>query len=127
MSSRSFLAALAPLLFGALPPLAQADEAAELAALIDRHVQASLDAAGLKPAPAADDAEFLRRVCLDLHGVVPSAEQVRFLASSNSARRSQLIDDLLANPRYGEHFGDLWRKRLVSPLVSEERQRSDRF
>jgi len=104
------------------------DEAAELAGIIDRQVQAGLDTAGFKAAPPADDAEFLRRAFLDLHGVVPAAERVqRFLESSDPHKRTQVIDELLASPRYGEHFGDLWRGRLISPLVNEERARSEQF
>jgi hypothetical protein len=33
----------------------------------------------------------------------------------------------LASPRFGEHFADVWRGRLVSPLVSEQRQPTERF
>lgn len=103
-------------------------ETEDLAALIDRHVQASLDAAGLKSAPAADDAEFVRRIHLDLHGVVPAQGGVRrFLASTDSAKRAALIDELLSSPRFGEHLGDLWRRRLISSLANDERVRSDRF
>ena len=105
-----------------------ADEAAELAALIDRHVTAGLDAASVKAAPPADDAEFLRRAFLDFHGVVPAADRTRqFLDSNDPHKRTELIDELLASPRFGQHFGDLWRTRLISPLVNEERQRSDSF
>src|SRR5262245_23088745 len=84
------------------------DDAAALSELIDRHVQSQLDANGLTRAPQADDAEFLRRVFLDLHGVVPSVERsAKFIDSNDSDRRIQLIDELLASPRFGEHLGDL--------------------
>ena len=66
---------------------------AELAALIDRHIETRLDAEGLRPAAPADDAEFLRRVYLDLHGVIPTAEQAaRFLADTDPARRARLVE-----------------------------------
>src|SRR5262245_64085182 len=56
-------------------------DAAELAALIDRHIDARVEAEGVRPAGPAGDAEFLRRVYLDLHGVIPTAEQAAtFLA-----------------------------------------------
>jgi hypothetical protein len=104
------------------------EEATELARLIDRQVLAGLDTAGLKSAPPADDAEFLRRAFLDLHGVVPAAERVpQFLNSNEPHKRTQLIDELLASTRYGEHFADLWRGRLISPLVNEERARTEQF
>ena len=104
------------------------DESAAWADLLDRQVQARLDAEGLTRVPRADDAEFLRRVCLDLHGVVPSAERAqRFLDSRDPDKRSELIEELLASPRFGEYFGDVWRGRLISPLVNEQRVQSQRF
>jgi hypothetical protein len=107
---------------------AGAAEPAELAAQIDRHVETRLAAEGIRPAEPADDAEFLRRVYLDLHGVVPTAGQAaRFLADPDSARRAQLIDALLADPRYGEHLADVWQGYLVSPLADDYRVRADRF
>ena len=49
-------------------------------------------------APNASDAEFLRRVSLDLTGVIPSAGEARaFLANPSATKRQQLIDRLLAN------------------------------
>src|SRR4051794_7649962 len=83
--------------------------AAGLAALIDRCIETRLESAGVPPAEQADDAEFLRRVYLDLHGVIPTAEQTaRFLGDTDPARRARLIDALLASPRYGEYLADVW-------------------
>ncbi|HYH66693.1 MAG TPA: DUF1549 and DUF1553 domain-containing protein [Urbifossiella sp.] len=102
--------------------------ATELAALIDRHVETRLAAEGVRPADPADDAEFLRRVSLDLHGVVPTAEQAaRFLADPAPDKRTRLVDALLADPRYGEHLADVWQGYLVSPLADDYRVRADRF
>ena len=95
---------------------------------IDREIQKRLDAAQVLPAAIADDAEFLRRVCLDLHGVIPTAERVsRFLADQSSDKRSTLVDELLANPRFGEYFADVWRKSLLSPQANEQRAQTERF
>ena len=103
-------------------------DADELAARIDRLVDARLEAAGVRPADPADDAEFLRRVYLDLHGVVPTAEQAaRFLAESGPDRRARLVDALLASPRYGEYLADVWQGYLVSPLADDQPARADRF
>src|SRR5688500_1547034 len=103
------------LLLGVLTVTAASDslagepDAAELAVLIDRHIEQRLEAEGVGTAEQADDAEFLRRVYLDLHGVVPTAEQAaRFLADEEPDRRARLIDSLLASPRYGEYLGDIW-------------------
>lgn len=104
------------------------DDAAALAELIDRQIDARLGAEGVRRVPQADDAEFLRRVYLDLHGVVPSAEQAAsFLDDDSPHKRDRLIDELLASERFGEHFGDVWRKRLISPQANEQRMQTDRF
>ncbi|MGH2625024.1 MAG: DUF1549 domain-containing protein, partial [Anaerolineales bacterium] len=98
-------------------------DAAALAESIDRHIQARLDAEGVQRTPGADDAEFLRRVFLDLHGVIPPAERaLRFLDSSAREKRARLIDELIESPRFGEHLGDLWRRHLISPLASGQRE-----
>jgi hypothetical protein len=108
--------------------LAREPNDAELAALIDRHVEARLDAERIRPAELADDAEFLRRVYLDLHGSVPTTEQAaRFLNDSAPTRRAALIDSLLASPRYGEYLADVWQGYLVSPLADDYRVRAGRF
>jgi hypothetical protein len=108
--------------------IAWGDERALLVELIDSQIQAALDAQGLKRAPTADDAEFLRRVTLDLQGVVPSAERAAaFLDSTEPDKRARLIDELLASSRFGEHMGDVWRGYLISPLASEQRLQTERF
>lgn len=103
-------------------------DAAALAALIDRHIDTRLETERIRAAEPADDAEFLRRVYLDLHGVIPSAEQAaRFLADTDPTRRTRLVDTLLTSPRYGEYLADVWQGYLISPLADEERAKSARF
>jgi hypothetical protein len=76
---------------------------------IDRFVLASLNRAGLKPAPEADPAAFLRRVTFDLLGLPPSPEEVEaFLADRSPLRYQQTTDRLLASPAYGERWGRHW-------------------
>ncbi|QOV88282.1 DUF1549 and DUF1553 domain-containing protein [Humisphaera borealis] len=104
------------------------DAAAVLAGLIDQAIEARLSREGVQPAAIADDAEFLRRVYLDLHGVIPTSEQAeRFLTDSTPAKRARLVDDLLASPRYGEYLADVWQGYLISPLADDRRVRADRF
>ena len=103
-------------------------DAAELAGLIDQHIESRLTGEGLRPAEMTDDAEFLRRVYLDLHGVVPTLDQANhFLADSHPAKRARLIDELLASPRYGQYMADVWQAYLISPLADDQRVRADRF
>lgn len=124
---RFVLPAIVGLMMNLALQAAKGDDAAALTALIDHQVQARLDSEDLTRAAPADDAEFLRRMFLDLHGVVPSADQTtQFLSSRDPDKRTQLIEKLLATPRFGEHFGDLWRERLLSPLATDQKQ-AERF
>ena len=52
-------------------------------------------------ADLADDAEFLRRVSLDLNGIIPSADEVReFLSDPSSEKRRSLVDRLIASAQF---------------------------
>ena len=96
----------------AAPPAAREEQA--LAAKIDRHLAKAWEKARVTPAPAADDAEFLRRVTLDLAGRIPSVAEARaFLADHHYDRRARLVDRLLASPRYATHFTNVWRALLI--------------
>lgn len=89
---------------------APALDARALAAKIDERIAAAWQTAKVRPAAPATDAEFLRRVYLDLAGRIPSvAEARRFLEDRRSDRRSRLIDELLDGPRYPTHFSRIWR------------------
>src|SRR6185295_969217 len=54
---------------------------------------------------AATDADFLRRLTLDLAGTIPTSTQTRaFLSDADPARREKLIDRLLASPEYARRM-----------------------
>jgi len=113
----SFLVMVAGLAFaadgGSKASPARGDSLA-LAKLIDERVDSRLAAAKVAAAPAADDAEFLRRVYLDLHGIIPTAEKAAaFLDDRDPGKRRKLIDHLLADPRYGRHMAEIWVKLLM--------------
>lgn len=75
-----------------------------LSVRIDRHIAAGADYAAMA-APLSDDAEFIRRVSLDLNGIIPTSTQVReFLASTDPNKRTALVDKLLADPLYARHM-----------------------
>ncbi len=76
---------------------------------IDAEVRAAWQQAKVTPAKPSDDAQFLRRVSLDLVGVIPTYEAtVAFLDSKDPAKREKLIDSLLADPRFAQHQADVW-------------------
>jgi len=65
----------------------------------------------------SSDAEFLRRVHLDLAGQVPDAATTRrFLADTSPDKRAALVDDLLASTAYG------WRMQYVFDEMLMERR-----
>jgi hypothetical protein len=77
---------------------------------IDHHIAAGWKQNGVKPAVPADDAEFLRRVYLDLVGRIPSVTEARkFLDDKSADKRRRLVDRLLDSPRHAAHFANLWR------------------
>ena len=78
-----------------------------------RKSSALLDAEKILASGQADDAEFLRRVYLDITGKIPPPEKAAaFLDSKDPDKRAKLIDELLASKEYGLHFADLWCDRI---------------
>ena len=78
---------------------------------IDQLNDAKLKRLKIQPSPVVDDADFLRRVSLDLTGLAPTPEQIRaFLAdkSDSRAKRSRVIDQLLASPAYVDTWTLKW-------------------
>src|SRR5207248_5243691 len=76
---------------------------------IDNFVRAAQDAKGLAPAPQADRVTLIRRVYLDLTGLLPSPAEVdAFVADKSPAAYENLVDRLLASPHYGERWGRYW-------------------
>jgi hypothetical protein len=106
-----------PLAWAAKPAVPAATsrlDAPSLARVIDQQIQQRLQEEKVKPSPLADDAEFLRRVCLDLTGKVPTAERAAaFLSDTDPHKRARLIDELLASSDYGRHQADLWQALLL--------------
>src|SRR5205085_6399128 len=65
------------------------------------------------PAPLCSDAEFLRRVSLDIAGVLPTSDGVRnFVKDTDPAKRSKMIDQLLERPEYQDVMTIEWSELL---------------
>jgi hypothetical protein len=76
---------------------------------IDNFVLAKLDKAGLQPSPEADKPSVIRRVTLDLTGLLPTPEEVRAFVSDKSPNAYEhLVDNLLARPTFGEQRARYW-------------------
>jgi hypothetical protein len=103
-------------------------DAAALARRIDQEIQKQLDTRQVPASGLADDAEFLRRVYLDMHGAVPPTDRVvAFLDSKAPDKRARLIDELLASPRYGVRLADVWDEMLVRPKPGDDLRRYSRI
>lgn len=88
----------------------------EVARWIDEQLDATYAQARLTPAPAADDATFLRRAHLDLVGTIPSVAQARdFIADTAADKRQMLINKLIADRRLPEHMARVWRRIMIPP------------
>jgi len=65
-------------------------------------------------APVVDDAAFLRRASLDTIGLPATETQVRdFLADTKPDKRRALIDQLLADERWADHWMSYWLDLLA--------------
>ncbi|OAI55165.1 hypothetical protein AYO44_00170 [Planctomycetaceae bacterium SCGC AG-212-F19] len=97
-----------------VPQLPANSNHGDVAKAIDADIDRKLDAAKIMASPTADDAEFLRRVYLDLTGKIPSYEQSRaFLDSKDPYKRTKLIDEILASDAFGEHLAGFWTDLLI--------------
>ena len=100
--------------FRATIPLGAPPEALPPArGFIDELVFAKLKRVGMPPSPPCDDATFVRRVTLDIAGRLPTPEETRrFLASQDTGKRDQWIDELLESSDYADYFATKWSALL---------------
>jgi hypothetical protein len=83
--------------------------AANSAHPIDSFVVAKLAAAGFDPSPEADRATLIRRVTLDLTGLLPTPQEVTdFVNDRSPAAYEKVVDRLLVSSHYGERQARHW-------------------
>jgi hypothetical protein len=76
---------------------------------IDYFVYEKMAEKGLKPSKESDKEHLLKRVCLDLIGLPPTLEmQERFLKDTSPNAYEKIVNELLANPHYGEKMATPW-------------------
>lgn len=89
------------------PPPVRAEE--WLRDPLDRFVLADLEAANLSPSPAADRAALLRRLSVDLTGLLPTPEQVAaFEQDTTEDAIEKWVDSLLSTTAFAERWGRHW-------------------
>ncbi len=104
---------------------AEAFANARSANFIDKLVLEKLKLLNLPPSGDCTDAEFVRRVYLDLCGLLPKPEEVaEFLNDTDATKRAKLIDKLLERPEYVDYWSHKWSdlflvssRRLSPPAV----------
>lgn len=81
---------------------------------IDRFILRRLADENVEAAPLVDDWQFLRRVSLDVIGTPPSPKRIaEFFATPPETRRRVLIDRLLDDPRWADHWVGYWQDVLA--------------
>ncbi|MEM7558311.1 MAG: DUF1549 domain-containing protein, partial [Planctomycetota bacterium] len=99
----------------AFQPLKKTDPPSSNLHPIDAFVDAKLAEKGLERSPRANAVTLVRRLFLDLHGLLPTPNDLERwvpLLSGDEAKAAdatkQLVDELLASPRYGERWAQHW-------------------
>ncbi|MDG2219935.1 MAG: DUF1553 domain-containing protein [Rubripirellula sp.] len=76
---------------------------------VDSFIQEKLEEAGIDPAPLAGKTMLARRLYLDLIGLPPTPDELAtYLADTTPGAYGKLVNQLLDDPRYGEHWARFW-------------------
>jgi len=93
---------------------------------IDAAIVAGKPNFAAQAAPLATDAEFLRRVTLDLTGTIPTGVETRaFLADNAADKRARVIDCLLASPEHVRHLATVFDVLLMERRPDKHVKRAD--
>ncbi len=80
---------------------------------IDKYVAEKLQRLHISASEPVDDATFLRRVFLDVIGVIPTSREVReFLRDRDPDKRAKLVESLLHRPEYADFWALYWGDHL---------------
>jgi hypothetical protein len=100
---------LKPLVRPAVPPNVAATDEFPIRNPIDAFVSVRHREAGLKATPQADRRTLIRRLSLDIKGLLPSPAAVdAFVADTKPKAYERLVDRLLQSPHYGEQWARHW-------------------
>jgi hypothetical protein len=81
----------------------------EAKTLVDPYTLRKWHDLGLVPSELCSDAEFIRRLSIDLTGTLPTPAQVlAFINSSDPQKRDKLVDQLLETAEYSYYFANKW-------------------
>ena len=106
---------------GAQPELANAG-AANVATLVDLHVNRALEQQQIRPGRPADDLTLLRRTTLDLIGRIPTvAEAQAFVASTSVTKRQELVDRLMDSSGFAQQQANSFNAFLMHETSADLR------
>lgn len=89
------------------PPIVENDEWSQNE--IDQFVLDKMSAEELIPSRKADKNTLIRRLYLDLIGLIPEIDEVEaFVQDDNEKAYESLVDELLASPHFGERWATMW-------------------
>lgn len=106
-----------------LPPDAwkQLDRSAPRAGEIDRLIENELSRLGSTPAPLCSDADFYRRVSLDLTGKLPTPLELRkFTQDKTEDKRKKLVNALLESAPFAKYWAGYWAE-VIAAKVTDRR------
>lgn len=96
-----------------------------LISYINEQIQLGWEDNEVAPSETADDAEWIRRVYLDIVGHIPPAGKVEsFLTDKDPGKRSKLVDELLADPDYVRNFTEVWTNVLIGRNTPDRTSRA---
>lgn len=134
------LSAVTEQVVGALPPSGAApsrsrtgsNRDAQSENYIDQYIFTVLKRLGVPPAELSGDAEFLRRVTLDLTGRIPNGQAVaEFVADPSRDKRARVTDQLLETSEWADRwamfFGDLYRNTINTAQLNRLQQARDQY
>jgi hypothetical protein len=80
---------------------------------VDKQVHAKLKRMKILPSQICTDAEFIRRVHLDLTGLTPTAATVKsFIENTSSDKRTKLVDELIGGREFVKYWANRWADLL---------------
>ena len=107
--------AISLIVAGVLWPISARAQDAVLRDVIDREIKASWAKEKITPPAKASDSVFLRRIYLDLVGMIPTYDETTaFLKDTDPKKREKLIDKLLADPRYARQQAQVFDLAMLT-------------
>ncbi len=96
----------------------------ELSARVDALLAERLASEAVQAAAPADDAELLRRLHIDLTGVIPSVWEVQdYLDDPQPDKFARRVERLLLSPAHATHLANVWRDMMLPRKFEPEQVR----